>query len=159
MEDVLQLTRTNITANLPLLQCACATADFRKQTCTRVTASPLRWEKFVPEASALEAAQNTTDVFDVIILSDVVWYMEGVIPLVSTLRALAHARSLIIFCFQSRHLEVDLVFWDLIGRYFSVSRLPSAHMHPEFRTALVSVYEFIPLVPPINNSELLSVQI
>jgi len=111
-----------------------------------VTASPLRWERFVLDANAqahdLGDTQNAIGVFDVVILSDVVWYMEGVIPLVSALCTLTHTNSLVIFCFQSRHVDVDLVFWDLVGRNFTVSRLPSAHLHPEFKTPLVSVYEF-----------------
>jgi len=137
MSDVLQLTQTNIDANAKVL------TDSLTST-MRVSAAPLQWEKFVIDSTATNTQQqeeNEQKQFDVILLSDVVWYMEGVVPLVATLRALTHSLSLIILCFQSRHIEVDLVFWDLIGKHFRVARIPSSRYHPLFKNPLVAIYE------------------
>lgn len=137
MGDVLQLTQTNIDANLAVLR---DTSSGQ----ARVTAAPLRWEKFVKQGEEAQTEEKTEEEhqkFDVILLSDVVWYMEGVVPLVATLRALTHARSLVLLCFQSRHIEVDLVFWDLIDRHFHVGRVPSSQYHPNFKNPLVAIYE------------------
>lgn len=139
MSDVLQLTQINIDANRSFLQCS-NQATCLHNTCAgvRVQTSSLQWESFV---SLNDGLRDKQEHFDIVILADVVWYIEGVLPLVSALHALTNEHSTVMLFFQSRHVDVDLVFWDLVRRRFDIRRLPVACLHPKFRNSLVSVYE------------------
>lgn len=78
--------------------------------------------------------------YDVIVAADLVYLEEVVEPLISTMRALAGAGTLIALGYKLRQDEAHALFWRELPLVFHVQKVAAGDLHPDYRFDGVDLY-------------------
>ncbi len=101
-----------------------------------IEARKLRWGENLEESA----------VYDVILVSDCVYYSESLRPLLRTLEAASHSETLILFAYEEREdkIKVREEFFDLLETESDlevVKAFGRSECHPEFQSADIKVLQ------------------
>jgi len=96
-----------------------------------------------------EAIQRAQDLcsWDFILVSDCVFYMDSVAPLVKTLAQLAGLNTQLLLSYEERQsqekLQVMKEFFAQMKNHFTWIKIPFEKHHPEFRSEDIQIFKFV----------------
>lgn len=82
---------------------------------------------------------NYSPPFDIVLLTDCVFSVLLVEPLINTILACSNTKTEVICCHEIRDEEANAYFVSELKKHFAVKRIPRTKLHPEYRNNLVEV--------------------
>jgi len=90
----------------------------------------------------LTAADALGPPYELLLLADVVWVMELIVPLVGMMRRLSGPATVVYFAYQSRsRLADETLFEALKSNQFQWEEVKEDQFHPQFTTPKITVYQ------------------
>jgi len=124
LEQFVPLMQMNVTQNASKLK------DNRMQACA------LKWG---------DDLENFKDEYDFILMADLIYYNESLIPLVQTMVALSSKRTVILMSYEERSTgnkpQLQKEFFKLAEEYFIIHEVPTEEQDPVYNSDDIHIYE------------------
>ena len=131
-QETVRFLEHNLNLNLELVT----------DTGSKVAVLPLQWGN----NQHIETVINLVDGFDMILVSDCVFYKESVEDLVETLHLMADKNTQIILSYEERDSQIKLdvmkLFFEKMKTYFIWSKVPHEKHHPDYQSPDIQIFKF-----------------
>ena len=138
------LTEKNASTIYTQIALSLSAGDESPSTCPlqRPQVFPVDW---TDSLSNKEEKGDTTQSYDVILLTDCVFSATLSIGLVATILKYCGEKSSVICCHEIRDEQANAAFLQEFSKYFDWKRIPRSRLHPDFNNDLIEIIVGKPL--------------